>query len=156
MTHFENVIEALRGIKSSEIDMLEAAIRAVRARRGRVLTCGNGGSAATAIHFAADLRSIGIDASDLLSPAKLTQLGNDAGFNEVFRQQRHGGLLVAFSCSGTSKNILAALREGDILITSRLCPADTPHHLIVVPSVDYEVIEDCHLAICHAVKKALM
>jgi len=157
VTHFENVIDALKGIKSKGIELLITAIQAARTYRTTVFTCGNGGSAATAIHFAADLRSVGVNAWDLLSPSKLTQLGNDEGFVEVFKQQVRDGLLIAFSCSGASPNIFAALASGDFLITSRLCPLLPPlSHLITVPSVDYEVIEDCHLAICHAVKKALM
>ena len=156
MTHFENVIAALKGIKTEEIVPLIDWLIESRDREELVYTCGNGGSAATAIHFASDLRSIGIRAWDLLSPSKLTQLGNDSDFSTIFSQQREEGTLIAFSCSGTSSNILATLQKWDFLVTSRLAPAYTLCNMIIVPSVDYEVIEDVHLAICHAVKKALM
>src|SRR5687768_11329300 len=83
---------------------------------------GNGGSAADAQHFAAELMHrvekgrIGIPAIALNTDTSLlTALGNDEGFDQVFAKQlqtlaRAGDLAVAISTSGNSKNILEALR----------------------------------------------
>lgn len=128
--------------------------------KGRqICICGNGGSAATAIHFASDLRSIGIPAWDLHSPAKITQIGNDSQFSDVFLEQIPWmSLVVAFSCSGTSENIMRACTatRASILFTSTMKPEVSPANLTIkVRSSDYEVIEDIHLMMCHALKKML-
>jgi D-sedoheptulose 7-phosphate isomerase len=127
-----------------------------------VLTCGNGGSAATAIHFASDLRSLGYPAFDLLSPSKYTQIDNDSGHSHPFREQAANfpeALIVAFSGSGTSKNIVTLAydsAERMVLFSSEMRKFNYPGvYVIKVPSDDYEVIEDAHLAICHAIKKEL-
>jgi len=159
--HFRDIQAALGRISDKDIN--EAATRILRAHReGRpVLLCGNGGSAATAIHFASDLRSLGIQAWDLLSPSKLTQLGNDAGFSSAFShqaQQAPDALVIAFSCSGTSENIERLFYETRdvILFTSTRLNREYKRGLIVcVASDDYEVIEDVHLSISHALKKEL-
>jgi D-sedoheptulose 7-phosphate isomerase len=93
---------------------------------GRVLLCGNGGSAADATHVAAEL--VGrfqrdrapLDALSLSdNPSALTAIANDYAYDEVFARQvrglgRAGDVLVAMSTSGTSPNIVnavAAARE---------------------------------------------
>lgn len=134
-----------------------------------ILTCGNGGSAATAIHFASDLRSIGLTAFDMLSPSKLTQIGNDQGWAYIFSMQAlPKSTVVAFSCSGTSPNV-ERLFYADvkqlILFTSRMKEGNRawdlhPHLaeraiIIEVDTGDYELAEDAHLILCHALKKAI-
>jgi D-sedoheptulose 7-phosphate isomerase len=157
--HFRDVQAALGNIQNREINQVVDYIMAAH-RGGRpILTCGNGGSAATAIHLASDLRSLGVQAWDLLSPSKITQLGNDAGYGATFAYQVGqvpDALVVAFSCSGTSENVARLFYEECevILFTSMLLDTDYPGGMVVcVASDDYEVIEDVHLAICHALKK---
>lgn len=88
---------------------------AVRNAR-RVYLCGNGGSAANAIHIANDLISVGVKAHALTADvATLTAIANDFGYMQVFSRQINlfgepGDLLIALSGSGTSANILEALR----------------------------------------------
>jgi D-sedoheptulose 7-phosphate isomerase len=88
----------------------------------KILVCGNGGSAADAQHFAAEL--IGRFERERPSyPAialttdtsTLTAIGNDYGFEHVFSRQvaglgRKGDLLIAISTSGNSPNVLEAVR----------------------------------------------
>lgn len=159
--HFRDVQAALGAISDKDINKVTDLILKAHQEGRPILTCGNGGSAATAIHFASDLRSLGIQAWDLLSPSKLTQLGNDVEFDSVFSKQYiPGALLIAFSCSGMSENI-DKLRYripayALVLFTSDMCTCFNQHGLIVtVASTDYEVIEDVHLAISHALKKEL-
>ena len=83
----------------------------------RVYIAGNGGSAANAIHIANDLISVGIKAHALTADvATLTAIANDYGYEYVFSRQlevfaEKGDLLIAMSGSGTSQNILNAIRE---------------------------------------------
>ena len=91
-------------------------------RDGKVLACGNGGSAADAQHFVAELvgRMLvdrpALAAVSLTSDSSVTTaLGNDYGYDEVFARQvralgRPGDLLVAISTSGTSGNVISAVR----------------------------------------------
>lgn len=87
---------------------------------GKVLSCGNGGSATDALHFTAELvgrferARAGLAAVALSADsAVLTALGNDYGYAQVYARQvealgRPGDVLVAISTSGQSPNVLAA------------------------------------------------
>ena len=87
---------------------------------GKILACGNGGSAADAQHFAAELigrferERAALPAVALSTDTSaLTAIGNDYGFEAVFRRQveglgRPGDCLLAISTSGDSPNVLAA------------------------------------------------
>ena len=88
----------------------------------KVLLCGNGGSAADAQHFAAELTGRyktereGLAAIALTTDTSaLTAIGNDYGYERVFDRQtqalaREGDLLIGISTSGNSKNIINALQ----------------------------------------------
>lgn len=90
------------------------------ARQSRILVCGNGGSAADAQHFAAELvgryeterRALAAIALSTDTSA-ITAIGNDYGFDEIFTRQiqalgNQGDVLVAISTSGNSPNIMHA------------------------------------------------
>ena len=87
---------------------------------GKVITCGNGGSMCDAMHlaeelsgrFRADRRALG--ALALSDPGYLTCVGNDFGYDEVFARGvealgRPGDVLVAFTTSGASANVVRAV-----------------------------------------------
>ena len=95
---------------------------AERLRRGcRILVCGNGGSAADAQHFAAELSGRFVKERRALAgialttdTSALTAIGNDYGFERIFSRQvealgRPGDLLVGISTSGNSPNVLLAV-----------------------------------------------
>lgn len=123
---FEGLQQALAHARAAlRDDIVRAAdlIAATFARGGKLLICGNGGSAADAQHFAAELvgryrraERAGLPALALTADsAVLTAWANDAGYADVFARQvqalgRPGDLLVAISTSGRSANVLAALR----------------------------------------------
>jgi len=89
---------------------------------GKLLIFGNGGSAADAQHFAAELvgRYLkdrrGLPAIALTTdPSVITSVGNDLGFEQIFARQidahgRKGDVAIGISTSGRSPNVLAALR----------------------------------------------
>ncbi len=100
---------------------------------GKILACGNGGSAADAQHFAAELvgrfeRERPELAALALSTDSsiLTAVGNDYGFDQVFARQvralgQAGDLLLAISTSGSSPNVIEAVRaaqERDMLVVA--------------------------------------
>jgi D-sedoheptulose 7-phosphate isomerase len=88
-------------------------------RRGRVFSCGNGGSMCDAMHFAEELTGryrkdrAPLAASAISDPGHLSCVGNDLGYEQVFSRYleahgRPGDCLVALSTSGSSKNVLRA------------------------------------------------
>src|SRR3954467_8896274 len=101
--------------------MVEASVTALRAG-GKLLFCGNGGSAADAQHWAGELVARfmydrpGLAAIALTTDSSiLTAIGNDYGYERVFARQVEalgaaGDVLFALSTSGRSANILAAAR----------------------------------------------
>lgn len=113
---------ALRTMAADIEKAVEIWIEAVRSG-GKILFCGNGGSAADAQHLAAELtgryemerRAIAAIALTTDTSA-LTAISNDYSFQEVFARQvealaKPGDVLVAISTSGNSANILAAARK---------------------------------------------
>jgi D-sedoheptulose 7-phosphate isomerase len=105
-----------------ELDRLGHAMLACWAARGKVLTAGNGGSAADAIHLAEELvvrfnkARRGLAAVALTDAGNLTCAANDMGWDQVFSRQvealgNPGDVLVVFSTSGNSPNIVRAVDE---------------------------------------------
>src|SRR5882724_7217673 len=103
------------------IDRAGAMILATLQRGGKLLICGNGGSAAEAAHFATELvgryaktrralPAIALSADGSL----VTCIGNDFGYDQVFARQvaglaKPGDLVVVLTSSGNSANVVAAL-----------------------------------------------
>lgn len=138
----------------------------------QVFTLGNGGSASTASHMAADLarNTIGpnmrrfriLSLND--NQAMLTAIANDLGYENVFSEQlqnliRAGDLLIAISGSGNSPNVIGAIRYAQRQSASVVGilgfdggeAAKLVDLAIVVPSEHYGVVEDIHLIINHIV-----
>lgn len=100
------------------IDLMAASLKA----GGKILSCGNGGSAADAQHFAAELvnrfereRPPLAGLALTTDSSTLTSIGNDYAYEEVFSKQlraigRKGDVLLAISTSGNSANVVAAVR----------------------------------------------
>ncbi len=136
----------------------------------QVFVLGNGGSASTASHMAADMAKNTISAHmrrfRILSlndnMAMVTALANDLDYRNVFAEQlqnliRPGDLLIVLSGSGRSENVLRAMRYARSECAQVVAllgfdggPARELADLsIVVASDDYGVIEDLHLVINH-------
>jgi len=117
---------------------------------------GNGGSAATAEHFATDLIKKGIPAIALSSNTSvMTMIANDYGYDNVFLQQlkvyaRTDDLLITISCSGTSKNIVQAINFAR-LVKIPVFSFET----FEFDDNDYGKLENKHLKFAHEVAKAL-
>ncbi len=149
----------------------EAARRCLECLRagGKILLCGNGGSASQAQHLAGELvgrfrrERRGLPALALTADsAILTAVGNDYGFEEVFRRQVEalacpGDVLIALSTSGNAPNVLRAVEEararqvytigltgqpgGRLAQAADLC--------LCVPHRQTSTVQEAHLAIGH-------
>ena len=123
--HAEEGLRLREEFFAAQAKKLEECARCIALAMGRghkLLLCGNGGSAADAQHLAGEfVNRFLIDRPPLPALALttdssvLTAIGNDFGFEQVFAKQIHalgvpGDVLLAISTSGTSPNVLAALR----------------------------------------------
>ena len=149
-------------------------------RGGKLMLCGNGGSAADSQHIAAELvgRMSVRDRPALAALAltvdtsALTALGNDFGYGMVFRRQvealaRPGDILVGLSTSGRSQNVLLAVEAaarlgvGTAALTGENGSplAEAVEVTIRVPSSNTQRIQEAHLVIghviCHLVEQSL-
>jgi D-sedoheptulose 7-phosphate isomerase len=162
----------LRALPQGQVADLIAAIGDVRERDGQIFVVGNGGSAATASHFAVDLgkgASLGAERRfRVLSLTDnvpwITALGNDLSYEDVFVEQlrnyaRPGDLLLAFSGSGNSENVLRAVRYANSVGCRTIGLSgfaggrlrDEAQECIVVQADHMGRIEDGHFVIQHLV-----
>jgi D-sedoheptulose 7-phosphate isomerase len=136
---------------------------------GKLMTCGNGGSAADALHLAEEL--VGRYSRDrralpglcLNSDATaITCICNDYGYDQVFSRAvqalgKPADVLVGFTTSGNSANVLAAFQAAHELgITTVLLSGKdggkargTCHHEIIVPSANTARIQEVHTLVLH-------
>ncbi len=174
-THFEESARAKHEAKQQLTPLIAQAIECMHSaleKGGKILICGNGGSAADAQHFSAELLNrfekerpplAGIALTT--DSSTLTAIGNDYDFNQVFSKQiqalgRQGDVLFAISTSGNSQNILQAIEAAHALnmpiiamtgrgggkIASQLKPSDI--HLCA-PTQRTAHIQEIHLVILH-------
>jgi D-sedoheptulose 7-phosphate isomerase len=136
---------------------------------GKLLICGNGGSAADAQHLATECM-VRLEAERTPLPAialttdtsLLTAAGNDYGFETIFARQvvglgRPGDVLMAISTSGNSSNVVCAVEEAHRrgLRTLGLLGRDggrlkdMVHIALVVPSSNTQRIQEVHITIGH-------
>lgn len=110
-----------KGKIPEQIESIAKKIRAALKNGNKILFCGNGGSAADSQHLAAEFvgrfqkERNGLPAIALtVDTSILTAVGNDYGFEKVFARQvdalgNKGDVLIGFSTSGNSKNVLLAV-----------------------------------------------
>lgn len=172
----DQVTEAVRVVQSllDQLDQMEQIVAVVRDALldgHTVYTCGNGGSATDAIHLAEEF--VGRYRSNRrplpavclnTDPGALTCIANDFGYEEVFSRQlaalsRAGDVLVCFSTSGNSPNLLAALevaRERGVISIALLGKdggqaLGRADHALVVNSNESARIQEAHTLILHAI-----
>lgn len=132
-----------------------------------VFVCGNGGSSATAEHFTNDLFSRGIKAVCLNSNVSImTMIANDYGYEYIYSKQlelyaNYEDLLIVFSGSGQSKNIIEAVKNKNIGHTFAIVGMDGGEVMklagdsILFRDKQYGKIEDEHMRIVHKVADLL-
>lgn len=141
-------------------------------RGGQLFLCGNGGSAADAQHIATEFVSRfykerpAMNAEALtVNTSTLTAIGNDYSYERVFARQleakaKQGDMLIAISTSGTSKNVLEALRYAKkqgiktvLLMGDHEVPElkDICDYVVKVPSKITPRIQEAHIFIGHTI-----
>ena len=176
-SELEGHLAAIKATFALEADIKKACETAVATLKagGKILLCGNGGSAADAQHIAAELtgrykteRGALAGIALTTDTSALTAIGNDYGYEFVFSRQlealgRGGDLLIAISTSGNSGNVVKALelarkigiktiglsgRTGGAM--NELCELN-----LVVPSNDTPRIQEMHIMIGHIICQAI-
>ncbi len=155
------------------VDVCEASLR----QGGKLMFCGNGGSAADSQHLATELliRLRGsVERGSLpglaltLDAAALTACANDYGYDMVFERPlrglgRAGDVLFGITTSGRSPSVVRALRaarEMGIATVGLLGGAGAPaiahcDHALLVPDAETARVQECHIALGHAVLELL-
>ncbi len=169
--HYSRRLQAILAASDWEkVEELAFDLQTCWERGRQVFLCGNGGSAANAIHLANDYlygigghSHLGMRVHALsANPAVLTCLANDINYEHIFAQQlavlgKPGDLLIAFSGSGNSENIQAVLREAKKMeiksyavlgFSGGACKvlADVPIHFAVD---DMQLSEDLQMIVGH-------
>lgn len=139
----------------------------------KIITCGNGGSASEAMHLSGEL--VGkflIDRKPLASVClntditNMTAIGNDYGYDKIFKRQieaigKSGDVLVCFSTSGNSENLIQAVKNiKEINVINLLGKGGgrmkgTGNIDIIVESNEVPRIQECHLLILHILAKLI-
>lgn len=170
--YFARLSELMASIVPEDIDRVIKVFDRARIIGKRIFFVGNGGSAATAMHFANDLGSLSeyqprFKAISLVdNAANTTAIANDYGYEYIFVHQlerifEKGDVLVAISASGNSKNIVNAVNCANKMggVTVGLVGFDggvvkkSAQHVIHISTGngEYGPVEDMHLIIDHVV-----
>lgn len=176
--YIDYLAEVLKGIDVKAIGRFIQTLLDARERGATVFFIGNGGSAATASHFANDL-AIGTNSYEkpfrVISltdnQAIITAIANDFGYLDIFERQlrvlgRRGDVLVAISASGNSPNLLSAFEYAKsagiktVAITAfdggkMKGAADEGIHVPTAPK-EYGPAEDAHMMLDHLIGAYLM
>lgn len=176
--YFDYLCKVLQSIDRNEVARFITTLLDARERGASVFFVGNGGSAATASHFANDLT---IGTNDYEKPfrvvslcdnaAVITAIGNDFGYDDIFTRQlrvlgRKGDVLVAISASGNSPNLIKAFEAAKAagIKTVALTAFDGGNMKVMadegihVPTLDkeYGPAEDAHMVLDHLAANYLM
>lgn len=166
----------LSNLPANEIEDVITTVLDARRRDAQIFVIGNGGSAATASHLAVDMGKCASQGTDRFRVMSLNDnvpwmlaLANDLSYSDIFSEQlknfaRPGDVLLAFSGSGNSENVLRAVRYansigcetigfsgyegGQLKLEAQRC--------IVVDANHMGRIEDGHMVIQHLVNYYLM
>jgi D-sedoheptulose 7-phosphate isomerase len=155
------------------VGVCEASLRG----GGKLMFCGNGGSAGDSQHLATEMlirlrgsveRPSWPALALTMDPSMLTAAGNDYGYERVFERPlrglgRAGDVLFGITTSGRSPNVVRALqaaREMGIVTVGLLGGAGQPamdccDHVLLVPDKETARIQECHIALGHAVLELL-
>lgn len=155
------------------VDACETSLRG----GGKLMFCGNGGSAGDSMHLATEMlirlrgsvERPSIAALALtMDPTVMAACGNDYGFDRVFERPlrglgRKGDVLFGITTSGRSPNVALALqaaREMGIVTVGLLGGMGQPamdlcDHVLLVPDPETARIQECHIALGHAVMELL-
>lgn len=176
LQYLSTIEEILRGVDPKKLEqIIDVIYRAYREDRN-IFLMGNGGGAATAMHFSCDLNKTAIvpgrrriraqSLSD--NTALVTAWANDTNYTNIFGEQlvnfaRPGDLVIGFTASGMSVNIVNGIMLANELGCETIAfvgfdggsVGAIANHVLHIPSNSYQHIEDVHLTLCHVITNAL-
>jgi D-sedoheptulose 7-phosphate isomerase len=168
ISELQAVLDACRPLAPAITAAGQAIIASIQ-RGGKLLTCGNGGSAADALHLAEELvgryhrerralPAICLNAD----PTAITCICNDYGYEHVFSRGvealgKPGDVLVGFTTSGNSANVIAAFHAAAALGVTTVLLAGRDgglarglcQHELVIPSQSTARIQEVHTLVLH-------
>ncbi len=165
------VIHQLAAVSNSILQVASELVATLR-RQGKVVLCGNGGSASDAQHIAAEMQGIrahsdtpqGLLALVLTENIALfTAISNDVGYPAAFRRQveaivRSDDLVIGLSTSGHSPNVIEAIRAArqlgarTVALLGESGPlVDVADIAICIPSTSVPRIQEAHMLIGHLI-----
>lgn len=170
--YIKDLNECLQELSTQGIEQIADIIIGAWKEGKRIFIIGNGGSAATASHFARDLQiGTAAEGKPRLKAISLTDnvvfitaLANDLNYSSIFKEQligqmEAGDVVIGISASGNSPNILKAIEYADQNKAAtigfigfgggklkELC-----HKAIILSSCDYRKVEDIHLVLAHLI-----
>ena len=167
--YMSKVMVSLSHVDFTEIEKAIEILRVIRKSRNTAFIVGNGGSAATASHFANDLlKMCGIRALSIPDMTSATlAYGNDNGWKYMFvdpisKLYNSGDVLVAISCSGNSENVVKCtefIKKPIIVLTGndkncKLAKVNAGA-IIYTDSDDITIQESIHSVVCHSIARIL-
>ena len=167
----EKAISELKASRLTELQQMADICREAIRNGHKILFCGNGGSAADSQHLAAEFvgrfvkERQGLPAIALTTDTSiLTAVGNDYGYDEVFRRQvealgREGDVLVGISTSGNSANVVKAFKqakEQGLNVLALTGPKESKMSALAdvtlrVPAQVTARVQECHIMIGHMI-----
>ena len=176
--YFQSLVSSIEELDIELISSFSEIIHTKRISGHNVFIAGNGGSASTASHFAAD---IGIGGLNRTKPVKalslcdnsavITASANDNGYDSIFKDQlitlsNPGDLFIVITASGNSMNLIRAIEACKSLgievfsLTGfdggKVKELTTERNIhIQTPVGSYGIVEDLHLSICHMITECL-
>ena len=173
-SYIADLKQALDGLSRDSLSEFWKMVESTRTRDGSIHFIGNGGSAATPSHSAGDwskelgLRTI----AHTDNTASMTAWANDTDYSNIFVGQlstflRKGDMVVAYSGSGDSTNVVNGIRYANdrgcstVAVTGNIADsqggkiAEITDLALVVPTGSMERIEDVQLVINHIIKEAV-
>lgn len=173
LSHYvEELTRVLKHLDLTAVERIAQAILVAWQSERTVFCCGNGGSAASACHFIADLRKLPtmpggrpVRALALTeSMSAISAIANDVAYEEIFAEQMRGFLkrndvVIGFSTSGSSPNVLRAIEAANqagavtLGITGRegVALRALSQHSLTVDSVSVQHVEDATMIAGHVV-----
>jgi D-sedoheptulose 7-phosphate isomerase len=178
--NFESYIadmnDVLTSIDETTLTDIESILTRCNSSGGSIWVIGNGGAAATAAHFVVDFNKTvrgfnGITARTFSIPEMTTlvsAVANDISYEESFSEPlrllaKREDVLIALSVSGTSPNIVRAVKEANALGVysigifglNGIVNANTCYKSLVIDSIDYQIVENAHVVVMHWLTKIL-
>jgi D-sedoheptulose 7-phosphate isomerase len=168
--YVQDLTALLNTLDHQALELIAQLFCSADAERNTVFCCGNGGSAATAVHFAADLCKLTcrpgrvrlrvLSLNDAM-PA-ITAAANDFDYREIFAEQLRalmspGDIVIGFSTSGRSPNVVRAIEfaneNGGITVGVTGATggplAKIAQNVLVIPSTNVQRVEDVSLVATH-------